>query len=91
MNYRNIRNLGFLSHEDLDFAKTRTKEVALSSYRKYNNSVPQRFSKEVFLSLQNLRKNKNMVIQKSDNCNSAVIVVKTDYLDKMWSLSKWHT
>ena len=32
-----------------------------------------------------------MVIQKSDNCNSAVIVDKTDYLDKMWSLSKWHT
>ena len=31
----NIRNLGILSNEDLDFVKTRTKEAALSSYRNY--------------------------------------------------------
>ena len=30
--YRNIRNLGISSNEDLDFVKTRTKEAALSSY-----------------------------------------------------------
>ena len=47
--YRNIRNLGILSNEDLDFVKTRTKEAALSSYRNYNNNVPQHLSKEYFL------------------------------------------
>ena len=86
MFYRNIRNLGILSNEDLDFVKTRTKEEPLSSYRNYNNNVPQHLSKEEFLALQNLRKNKNIVIQKSDKGNSVVTVDKTDYLDKMDNL-----
>ena len=30
--YRNIRNLGIFSNEDLHFVKTRTKEATLSSY-----------------------------------------------------------
>ena len=66
--------------------KTRTKEAALSSYRNYNNNVLQHLSKEEFLVLQNLRKNENMVIQKSDKGNSAVVVDKADYLDKMENL-----
>ena len=46
---RNIRNLGILSNEDLDFVKTRTKEAAFSPYRNYNNNVPQHFLKKSFL------------------------------------------
>ena len=85
--YRNICNLGiFLSNEDRDFVKTRTKEAALSSYRNYNNNVPQHLSKEEFLALQNQRKNKNIVIQKFDKGNSAVVVDEADYLDKMDNL-----
>ena len=83
--YRNIRNLGILSNEDLDFVK-RTKEAALSSYPNYNNNAPQHLSKEEFLALQNLRKNKNIVIQKSDKGNSIVVVDKANYLDKMGNL-----
>ena len=64
--YSIIRNLGILSKKDLDFVKTRTKEAPLSSYRNYHNNVPQYLSKEEFLALQNLCKNKNIVIQKSD-------------------------
>ena len=86
MFYRNIRNLGILSNEDLDFVKTRTKLEVLSSCRNYNNNVPQHLSKEEFLALQNLRKNKNIVIRKSDKGNSVVTVDKTDYLDKMGNL-----
>ena len=86
MFYRNIPNLGILSNEDLDFVKTRTKEAALSSYRNYNNKGPQHLSKEEFRALQNLRKNKNIVIQKSDKGNSIVVVDKVDYLDKMKNL-----
>ena len=59
--YRNIRNLGILSNEDLDFIKIRTKEAALSFYRNYNINVLQYLSKETFLVLQNLRENKNIV------------------------------
>ena len=50
--YRNICNLGILSNEDQDFVKTRTKEVALSSYRNYTNNIPQHISKEEFLDLE---------------------------------------
>ena len=87
--YRNICNLGILSNEDLDFVKTRTKETALSSSRNYNNNVPQHLSKEEFVALQNLCKNKNIVIQKSDKGNSVVIVDIADYLDKMENLLRW--
>ena len=43
-------------------------------------------SKEEFLALQNLCKNKNMVIQKSDKVNSVVIVDKADHSDTMENL-----
>ena len=86
MFHRDIRNLGILSDEDLDFVKTRTKEEALSSYRNYNNNVLQHLTKEEFLALQNPCNNKNIVIQKSDKGKSVVIVDKVDYLDKMEKL-----
>ena len=81
--YKNVRNLGILSNENLDFVKTRTKEAALSSYWNYNNNVLQHLSKEEFLALQSLCKNKNIVIQKYDKGNSIVIFDKADYLDKI--------
>ena len=43
--YKNICNLGILSNVDLDFVWTRTKETTLSTYRNYNNNVPQHLSK----------------------------------------------
>ena len=59
---------------------------SLSSYQNYNNNVLQHLSEEEFLALQNLCKNKNVVIQKSDKGNSVVAVDKADYLDKMDNL-----
>ena len=46
----------------------------------------QHHSKDEFFALQNLQKNTNIVIQKSDKDKSAVIVDKADYLDKMENL-----
>ena len=48
--------------------------------------MPKHVSKEKLLALQNLRKKKNIVIQKSGKSNFTVIVNKTDYLDKMENL-----
>ena len=84
--YKNIGNLGILSNEGLDFIKTRTKEVALPSYQNCNNNALQYLSREEFLALQNLRTNKNIVIQKSDKSNSVVNVNNTDYSDNMENL-----
>ena len=72
-----------MSNEDLDFVKAKTKEAALSSYRSYNSNVPQNLSYKEFTALQNLSKNKHLIIQKSDKSNSVVIVQRQDYLKKM--------
>ena len=61
--------------------------AALSSYRSYSNNVPRNLSKEEFTALQNLSKNKDLIIQKSDKGNSVVIVQRQDYLEKMNILS----
>ena len=51
--FRDISNLDILSNEGLDFVKAKTKEAAISSYRSYNNNVPQNLSKEGFFALKN--------------------------------------
>ena len=43
--------------------------------------MPQNLSKEELTALQNLSKNKHLIIQKSDKGNSVVIVQRQDYLD----------
>ena len=50
--------------------------------------MPQHLPKEEFLALQNPREHKDIVIQKSDKGNSAVIVDEIDYLYKMEGLLK---
>ena len=72
-----------MSNEDLDSVKAKTKEATLSSYRSYNNNAHQSLSKEDFIALQNLSKNKDLIMQKSDKGNSTVIVQRQDYLMKM--------
>ena len=45
--------------------------------------MPQNLPKEEFTALQNLSKNKDLIILESDKGNSVVIVQKQDYLEKM--------
>ena len=79
-----------LSKEEIfvsrNLRKNKNKRSRISYYRNYNDNVLQHLSKE------NLRKNKNIVIQKSDRGNSAVIVDKTDYFEKMkkWKIYTTH-
>ena len=62
--YRDIRNLQVRCTEDLDFIKTRTKDIALSTFRTYNNNVPQHLSKGEFVALKNLPQNKQSIHSK---------------------------
>ena len=66
--------------------KTKTKETALSSCRQYNKNPQQNLSKEELTALTNLSKNKDIVIQKSDESNSVVIVDKDTYIKRMENL-----
>ena len=57
---RDIHNLQVLSTEHLDFIKTKTKDIALSSSHTYNNKVPQHLPKDEFDALKNLSQNKQI-------------------------------
>ena len=80
--FRKCCYLDFLFNEDLDFVKGKTKEAARSSYRTYNNNVPQNLSNNELIALQNLSKNKDLIIQKLKEGNSAVILDRQDYLNE---------
>ena len=75
---RDIRNLDIFSSEDLDFVKTKTKEIALSSYGTYHNDVPQYLSNDEFIALQGISINKDLIIQKSGKGNSVIIVERQE-------------
>ena len=81
--FKDIRNLDILSKEELGFVKAKTEEAELSSYRTFNNNVPQNLSKGESIALQNFSKSKDLIIQKSGKGNSVVIVQRQDYLKKM--------
>ena len=71
-----------MSNEEQNFLKVKSKEAARSSYRTYNNNVPWHLSESEIIALQNLFK-KDLIIQKSDNGNSVVIIDRQDYIKKM--------
>ena len=71
-----------MSNEEQNFLKVKSKEAARSSYRTYNNNVPWYLSESEIIALQNLFK-KDLIIQKSDNGNSVVIIGRQDYIKKM--------
>ena len=76
--YRDLCKVQVLSTENIDFIKTKTKDIALSFFHIYNNNVPQHLSKGEFNAL-----NKQIVIQKSDKGNSIVVVDRNKYIEKM--------
>ena len=84
--YRSISNLDSTLNENLDFVKTKIKDAALTSFRNYNVNLPRNLSDEEFKALQNLSKNTNLVIQKSEKGNSVVILDKDVYIKHMESL-----
>ena len=71
-----------MSNEEQNFLKVKSKEAARSSYRTYNNNVPWHLSESEIIALQKLFK-KDLIIQKSDNGNSVVIIGRQDYIKKM--------
>ena len=74
--YRSIDNLKILSGDNLDYAKTKIKDLAFTSFRNYNANIPQHLSNEEFEALKNLSANCNSIIQKADKSNSVVLVEK---------------
>ena len=84
--YHDITDLD-LPNEKINFLKAKTKDCALSPFKLYNekDAVSSLNRKEIF-ALKKLSKNKDLIIQKSDQGNSIVLIDKSDYLDKMYNI-----
>ena len=78
--YKSVDHLNILSGDNVDFIKTKIKRVALTSFRNYNENVPEHLSNRESDALKNLSNNCNLVIQKTERGNSVVIVQKDVYL-----------
>ena len=63
--FRDICKLDILSNENLEFLKTKTKDVALSSLRYFNLNVPQHLSDSEFHALKNLSRLKKKSLLKN--------------------------
>ena len=84
--YRDIKDLD-LPNEKTNFLKAKIKDCALSSFKLYNEKgAVSSLNKDETLALKTLSKNKDLIIQKSDKGNSIVLIIKGDYLDKMYDI-----
>ena len=85
--FRDIFKLDTLSNENLEFLKTKIKDVTLSSLRYFN--VPQHLSDSEFQALKNLsRLKKEVIVQKSDKGNSVVLLNNSDYIRNIEGIFK---
>ena len=83
--YRDIVDIktSYLNHE---LIKCKVKDIALTSFKSFKNMKEKNLSSEEIESLSKLSCNKNIVIQKSDKCNSVVVLDKSVYVSKIRSL-----
>ena len=77
-----------LSNEDYELEKVKTeiKKEAYSSFDNYNFWNELNISKEEFSVLKGLSSNKDIILQRTDKCNSVVLVNKEDYPERMKEL-----
>ena len=72
-----------MPNEDREFIKTRLKDSAFTSFWSHNCNSEINLTENERLALNNLRNNKNIIIQKSDKGNSVVLLDKDKYLERM--------
>ena len=74
--YRDTHNLD-ITNEKKETLKTRINDCAFCSSNSYKeNGAPLNLTPEEFAALKSLSKNKNLIIQKLDKCNSIAIIDK---------------
>ena len=83
--YREIWKLSIEDHE-IEKVKTEIKKEAYSSFDNYNFWNELNISKEEFLALKDLSRNKDIILQKADKGNSVVLVNKADYTKRIKEL-----
>ena len=76
-----------MTNEKTIFFKAKIKECVLSSFKLRNekNTVSS-LNKDEISALKTLYQNKDLIVQKSDEGNSIVLINKSDYLDQMYNI-----
>ena len=76
-----------MPNEKTIFLKAKIKECVLSSFKLRNekNTVSS-LNKDEISALKTLYENKDLIVQKSDEGNSIVLINKSDYLDQMYNI-----
>ena len=69
-----VGGLTFLKVNADVLSRLRIKDAALNSFRFYNANAPQNLSDEELKALDRFSENKTLVVQKTDNGNSVVLV-----------------
>ena len=84
----NLRNRPIdKEHLNFDFVKTRLKSLTLSAYYVYDSAqLPLNISKAEIAALNNLSKNRNIIIIRPDKGNGVVILNRSDYIEKVEAL-----
>ena len=72
-----------IEDHELEKVKTKIKEEAYLSFDNYNFWSELNISKEEYLGLKGLPTNKDIILQKTDEGNSIVLVNKGDYIKRM--------
>ena len=85
---RNLKSKPIVNqHLNFEFVKARLKSLALSAYYGYDSlQLPLNISKAEISALDNLSKNRNIVIIRPDKGNGVVLLDRSDYVNKVEAL-----
>ena len=72
-----------VSNLDKEFIKSRLRNSAFSSYKDTGKALEKNWPKQEFDVLKILLKNKDIIEQKADKGNAAIILNRKDYVCKM--------
>ena len=80
--YRSTLDLS-MTTEEKDWFKTKLKDIVLSSFKLLSNKFifENNLSTEEINSLKAVMRNKNVIIQKADKCNTVVITDKEKHIE----------
>ena len=72
-----------VSNLNKECVKSRLRDSAYTSFKQVSKISEKNLSKEKVKALNNLVKNKDIVIQKTDKVNNVVILNRSDYISKL--------
>lgn len=73
---------------DKDFIKSRLRDCSILSFRDTKSFLKTNLSREGYIALKSLMKNKKLIIQKAAKGNTVALINRADYIFKIKSILK---